>query len=246
MLKNTEHYRFNQILYSIYSTAQTARLDAEALAKVLAQEHNYQVQLITYEEATLEKLLNLVKANNFNTSDRLLFYFAGHGIARPGENGPEGFLVPCDGRRDRPDSFLPMTLLYQQLNQLQCRHLLIILDCCFAGAFRWGTTRQFVAKHKQITKAHYDRFIRFPAWEVIVSSSYNQEALDFLDNRGEILIDAKHSPFAQGLFQDLKGEADLTSDGVITAPELYIYLRDYVEKISLEKQTPGFFPLEKT
>lgn len=238
----------NKYIHDITSL-QTARLDAEALAVILAQEHNYQVQLITDEEATLEKLSKLLKiellANNFNSSDRLLFYFAGHGIARPGENGPEGFLIPCDGRRDLPDSFLPMTLLYQELNQLQCRHLLIILDCCFAGAFRWGTTRKFVAKQQKITKAHYDRFIRFPAWEVIVSSSYNQEALDFLDNRGEILVEGKHSPFAQGLFQGLKGDADLTKDGVITAPELYIYLRDYVEKISLEKQTPGFFPLDK-
>ncbi|MCG8363795.1 MAG: hypothetical protein MJA27_10755 [Pseudanabaenales cyanobacterium] len=32
------------------------------------------------------------------TSDRLLFYFAGHGIALNGEDGPEGYLIPQDAR----------------------------------------------------------------------------------------------------------------------------------------------------
>ncbi|MFB2976593.1 hypothetical protein [Microseira sp. BLCC-F43] len=40
-------------------------------------------------------------------------------------------------------------------------------------------------------------------------------------------------------------KADLTKDGVITAPELYIYLRDEVEKLSSESQTPGLWPLHQ-
>jgi len=95
------------------------------------------------------------------------------------------------------------------------------------------------------------------AWQVITSSAHNQEALDFLsDKRGISEKDDKHSPFAEALFEalqdgepDKKGnrykKADLTKDGVITAPELYLYLRDNVETRSRERQTPGLFPLKR-
>ncbi|MEO0378530.1 MAG: hypothetical protein AAF329_28835, partial [Cyanobacteria bacterium P01_A01_bin.17] len=54
------------------------------------------------------------------------------------------------------------------------------------------------------------------------------------------------SPFAQALFEGLLAQkADLIPDGVITTAELYLYLRDYVEKYSKEQQTPGFWPLSK-
>ncbi len=237
---------------------ETAKPDAEELARILEQDYHYnQVTLITDDtqiKPTRENLLTLLKTTlpqqNLTESDRLLFYFAGHGIARPSEeeteDGPQGFLVPADAHSDKSDSLIPMRDIYQYLANLRCRHLLVILDCCFAGAFRWASTRKFIYTPKKATKAHYQRFTKFPAWEVITSSAYNQEALDFLNNRRiEQIKSEKHSPFAQALFEGLKGEADLNQDGAIIAPELYIYLRDYVEKNSKEKQTPGFFPLQK-
>ncbi|MCB9131493.1 MAG: ATP-binding protein [Anaerolineales bacterium] len=64
----------------------------------------------------------------------------------------------------------------------------------------------------------------------------------------------KHSPFALALFDALeKGEADLIpkgkGDGVITATELYLFLREQVE-VQAEvqanhEQTPGLWPLNK-
>ncbi|WP_156177938.1 caspase family protein [Crocosphaera watsonii] len=238
---------------------ETPKADAEELAKILEHDHHYhQVILVTDDtkiKPTRNNLLTLLKITltqqNLTERDRLLFYFAGHGIARPSEDqeteeGPQGFLVPSDAHYNQPDSLISMRDIYQNLAKLNCRHLLVILDCCFAGAFRWASTRRFFYTPKKATKAHYERFTKFPAWEVITSSAYNQEALDFLDNR-EIKgkKTEQHSPFAQALFQALKGKADLNNDGVIIAPELYIYLRDYVEKNAHERQTPGFFPLQK-
>jgi hypothetical protein len=34
-----------------------------------------------------------------------------------------------------------MAQINQALLELPCRHFLGILDCCFAGAFRWSSTR---------------------------------------------------------------------------------------------------------
>ena len=239
---------------------ETAKYDAEKLAQILGDKNRqdyYEVTLITDDtdikptgKNILDFLTKTLIEENLTQRDRLLFYFAGHGIARTNENdkefyGPQGFLVPSDAHYNEPESLIPMREVYESLAQLKCWHLLVILDCCFAGAFRWASTFRSHYTPKKITKAHYQRFTKFQAWQVITSSAYNQEALDFVDNRGKDNTEDKHSPFAQALFQGLKGEADLDNDGVIVTPELYLYTRKYVEEHSQEKQTPGFFPLQK-
>ncbi|MGK7896324.1 MAG: caspase family protein [Xenococcus sp. (in: cyanobacteria)] len=236
---------------------QTAVPDAFAIATLLQKSYEYQLVhpdsdrgAIVNQQATKSKLETLLKdilPNQIKPTkrDRLLFYFAGHGIARNRDEGPEGYLVPQDGNRKNTNSLIRMRNLHDWLSQLECRHLLVILDCCFAGTFRWASTRKLIPIAEEITEAHYNRFVKFDAWQVLTSASYNQEALDFLNNR-DIKPDRQHSPFAEGLIKALKeGEGDLNQDGVIIATELYLYLRDYVELNSQEKQTPLLFSLKK-
>jgi uncharacterized caspase-like protein len=166
---------------------QTARRDAEVLAQILAKEHQYdQVILITDEtecKPTLKNLLTLLeeklpKEIQLTKDDRLLFYFAGHGIARDSDKGPAGCLVPQDADLEKNENLLPMQKLHDCLSALECRHLLVILDCCFAGTFRWSTARLATVIPTVIRKEHYDRFIKSPAWQAITSAAHNQEALD--------------------------------------------------------------------
>ena len=90
--------------------------------------------------------------------DRLLLYFAGHGIARNSDTSPEGYLVPQDGDINHPETLLRMGDLHDWLSQLECRHLLVILDCCFAGTFRWASTRKLIPIPEEIHWEHYYRF----------------------------------------------------------------------------------------
>ena len=238
---------------------QTAVPDAQKLADILTEVHGYKLihpdantsAPLLNTEATLSQLKTLfsdVLPNQIqpNYDDRLFIYFAGHGITRQvDDQGPQGFLVPQDADTNDCGSLLPMSELYSALNQLECRHLFVVLDCCFAGMFRWANTRKVVLVPDEIHWEHYHRFIKYPAWQVITSAAHNQEALDYLDNRVSD-SSAQHSPFAEALFEGLLDQkADIVPDGVITAAELYLYLRDYVEKHSNEQQTPGFWPLNK-
>ncbi|MGQ4646075.1 nSTAND1 domain-containing NTPase [Lyngbya aestuarii] len=263
--------------YQDYPKLQTARYDAERLAEILAIEHKYDYVILvadeTYKEylkgqelpvknkyqPTLNDLLNLLSKRlpseiNPTKEDRLLFYFAGHGIPDNSDEGPKGYLVPLDADSKKRDSLLPMQELYKYLAALNCRHFLVVLDCCFAGRFRWSSTRKGGTFPRVIHKEHYDRFINSPAWQAITSASHDQEAFDTLcDSRGTV-EGTNHSPFAEGLFRALQGEADVfpaskngqpAGDGVITATELYLYLRDHVEIGSKERQTPGLWSLPK-
>src|SRR4029079_1133937 len=98
---------------------------------------------------------------------------------------------------------------------------------------------------KRIYKQRFDRFVLDPAWQVITSAAYDQKAMDVLDgrptgDRGLVATQAgaAHSPFALALFEALAGGADFKTeregDGVITATEIYAYVRDRVEPETIE------------
>ena len=242
----------------------TAVNDATRLAELLQDAHGYETLLLTEpaigQPVTLERIRALFTEElsvRLGENDRLLVYFAGHGVALDGDDGPRGYLVPQDARPDDSASMLPMTDLHAWLTELPCRHMLAILDSCFAGAFRWSATRQIGALPDVIHKERYDRYLLSPAWQVLTSAAYDQKALDVLGGNvlGRREADHRqHSPFALALFDALeKGEADLIpkgkGDGVITATELYLYLREQVE-VQAEvqanhEQTPGLWPLNK-
>ncbi|MBP5976246.1 PD40 domain-containing protein [Brasilonema sp. CT11] len=234
----------------------TAVNDANQLARILEEKYQYQVLRLLDTEATKDKLTSLFTAFEEQTltlpdgskihvepNDRFLFYFAGHGFAQDAldnADGPAGFLVLQDGQQD-DSTWLPMQQLHDALVKLPCRHMLIILDCCFAGTFRWaGRNRQVVRAHK-LYQERYDRFIAGCAHQVITSAADDEKAADYLYSFGQRGENQCHSPFAELLFKAFSGEADYTKDGVITATELYVYLRDNITS----KQTPEICVLKR-
>ncbi|QDV37392.1 nSTAND1 domain-containing NTPase [Tautonia plasticadhaerens] len=232
----------------------TAVNDARRVAEVLKATGGYSVDLLT--DATLDRIKTCFARtlkDNVNANDRLLVYFAGHGLILVGDDGPAGYLVPQDARREAHETFLPMTELNGYLEEFPCRHLLLVLDCCFAGAFRWSTTRDLRPLPEIIHRERYDRYIRDRAWQVLTSAAYDQKALDYF--AGREADERGHSPFAAALISALEGEPEALEylplarrHGVVTATELYLYLRERVEvgdDLFGHRQTPGYWPLQK-
>ena len=243
------------------SSLKTAVSDATEIAHILESKYGYTVALLVDNAATLSQIRQVLETelpNQIQKGDRFLFYFAGHGIALNGEDGPEGYLVPQDAKSGSISTYLRMSEVNKALLQLPCRHFLGILDCCFAGAFRWSSTRQAIPLELlTLHKERYDRFIQDPAWQVITSAAYDQTALDAFDLKDDRGQTGVHSPFANALIAALEGKADAfppaeankpAGDGVITASELYLYLREQVEiatEVRAIRQTPGIYPMNK-
>jgi len=254
----------------------TAAPDARKLAEIIQKQHEalkpqyqaqnrYEVQLFLNQRANLSHLKELIadfkqgqislenEKVTVTESDRVLFYFAGHGIALDAlenQEGPVGYLIPQDATSGDSSTYLPMQELHDALNALPCRHMLAILDCCFAGAFRWASLKREAVREVKVYKERYDRFITDAAWQVITSAADDQKALDSLGTRGIVTEgNEEHSPFAKALFDALLGKgADLNQDGIITATEIYSYLRDQVEiqtENHYQRQTPSLCPLRK-
>ena len=228
----------------------SAVADARAIAAALADGQGFEVRTGFDGEvsaAAVRALVERALPAELGADDRLLFYFAGHGIAVDGDDGPAGYLLPADARRDDPASFLAMRAVHDALAALPCRHVLIVLDCCFAGSFRWSSLRDVAPAPAPMYRERYQRFVESPAWQVLTSAAGDQAALDRLaPDRGE--GGAAHSPFAAAFLAALAGGADYSGDGVMTASELAIYLRDRVEPLAEaigRRQTPQLFLLAR-
>ncbi len=228
--------------------------------------HGFQVHppLLNSGYADIINLLTKTMPAVVGENDRILFYFAGHGIATDSdqEGIPEGYLLPRDADPRNGARSIAMGTLRESLENLPCRHVLIILDCCFSGAFRWaGQAKRGIRLTdipKKIYQERFDRFAEDPAWQVLTSASYDQEAFDSLyhkplgTSRNKAI--ANHSPFAFYLIKALEGEADIIPndqpDGLITVSEIYWFIRDKLEPATTAvskqaRQTPGFFTLPR-
>jgi WD40 repeat protein/energy-coupling factor transporter ATP-binding protein EcfA2 len=231
--------------------------DVQSISELLAGEHAFATELLMDERATLDGIRAFLghMSEVVGPNDRALFYFAGHGVAIDAKDGPAGYILPQDSERHSTRRFMPMTELNQYLSALPCRHLLVVLDCCFAGAFRWSSTRHLSMAAGQLSRERYEWFIKDPAWQTIASAGHDQLALDIAGDAMLGVRDAQagHSPFATALLEGLRGAADFRDgsnpgDGVITATEMYIFLRhrlDSPSRNSRQRQTPSLWPMPK-
>ena len=249
--------------YQHISKLRTAVKDASDIGKLLENIHKYQIHsCLNANKAMLLEFIEGIK-EIIQSKDRVVFYFAGHGIAIDSEKDPEGFLVPVDADPANKESLISMDVLHHTLNELPCKHGLLILDCCFAGSFKWSTGfRDTVKSFPKILYAErFMRFVEHPAWQVITSSAHDQKAADVLNKQALGLredqtgTDIQNSPFAFALKQALNTHsiADISSqnkrsDGVLTATELYLHLRNFVETSTAsdgKRQSPSIFTLGK-
>ena len=158
---------------------------------------------------------------------------------------------------------IKMDILHETINELPCKHGLLVLDCCFAGAFRWSSTyRDVVVSFQSVLyEERFWQYTKDAAWQVITSSASDQKASDSLpdlydhfgkEDENDGIDESKHSPFALALYEAIGGAADLypkgIGDGVITGTELFTYIRDRVEDETMDhnrRQSPSFFNLQK-
>ncbi len=238
---------------------QSATDDALAVAGMLASKHDYKkTHLLIDAEATRGGILRLLEETlpaELGDRSALLLYFAGHGVAvGDGSAGPQGYLLPQNAERANDDSWISMERLHQALAKLSCRHLLMVLDCCYAGSFRWSATRGMVPPGKPLYDSQYARYLSGTAWQVLTSASHQQKAMDVTPgahNTRDAGASQGHSPFAAAFLRGLAGKADSSrgdhdSDGVITATELHQYIyEELVPSGAKSHQTPGIWPLKE-
>ena len=150
--------------------------------------------------------------------DLVVLYFSCHGVKH--QSGRLYFATSTT-RRDRlAATAVSSEFVKEQIDNSRCRRVLVLLDCCYSGAFARGLT----AKGDQ----RVDLTEPFQGRGRVVLTASNSTEYAF---EGDQLIEHHPGPsvFTSALVEGLEtGAADRDQDGRISADELYDYVFDQV------------------
>jgi hypothetical protein len=123
--------------YSTLPAAENAVRDARAIkAHLLASGYpERNIVLLTDQlagKSGFDKYLDAWLPKNTDERSTVLFYFSGHGAPDPSES--QAYLVPWDGDpKFLAETAYPVKKLYERLNGLKARKVLLAMDACFSG-----------------------------------------------------------------------------------------------------------------
>jgi len=206
--------------------------DANAIHGVLLNDLDFPASQVTLlkdgaatRNAIFETFLSFAQKAN-HPDDRVVVFFAGHGMTYKGQRGQIGYLVPVDGEPNNYSSLLRWDDLTRNADLIPAKHILFIMDACYSGLAMQRTvtpgTQRFLSNMLQ-------RFSR----QVITAGKADETVADGGGPKGE------NSIFTGYLLQGLQGAAK-DSNGVLTANALMNFVYQKVGQDSRSKQTPSF------
>jgi hypothetical protein len=196
------------------SALPSATKDAKAIKQVLQH-----LDIGGFVETDITSLLNqpqkkvedaiYILFNNCSPDDLVLFYFSGHGVKD--EKGNLYIATPTtrtdQNKRVLPHTAIAASFVKDQMIASPSRRQVVILDCCFSGAFAKGLT------------------LGNKSWAVLTSSDTVEYS--YAPEPSELSI------YTRYLVEGIKtGVGDLNNDGNISVDELYEYTRKKVKEIS--------------
>lgn len=198
---------------------------AEALVRLGFPEGN--VRLLVDGDASRASILAQLQSlsDKVGSDDRVLFFFAGHGLTRAGHRGDIGFLVPVDGRIENLQSLVRWDDLTRMADLIPAKHVLFVMDACYGGL---AVTRSARGTHRFL-KDILSRFAR----QVLAAGKADQVVADAGGPR------PGHSVFTGHLLDALDGGAAI-GKGVITANGVMAYVYDRVGRDTESAQTPHY------
>lgn len=212
----------------LYYAAHDAGSVAETLSTRFAFPHN-QVILLQDELATQNNILSvfdlIINQRNVSIDDRIMIYFAGHGLTRATRDGATvGYIAPVDVEPRAWRTLIRMTDLIEQASFLPAKHILFIMDACYSGlSLRRGAMIDPLVEH----------FMTHRAVQVMTAGRADEMVTDGGDREGD------NSVFTGYLLEALTGKAAGAS-GLMTASDVMRYVFRHVTESPYTEQTPQY------
>ncbi|MBH8555992.1 SUMF1/EgtB/PvdO family nonheme iron enzyme [Nostocaceae cyanobacterium CENA357] len=166
---------------------------------------------------------------NRGKDDLLLFYFSGHGVT---DEGGDFYFSTRQTQKNQngliPTTAVAATNVHNWMNRSKSKRLVVILDCCFSGAFAKGLTA------KDSGNIDLQQYLGGEGRAILTASTSTQYAFesDGLDL----------SIYTHYLVEGIeKGAADKDGDGLIAVDELHDYAKSKVQEAA-PAMTPEFYP----
>jgi len=186
------------------------------------------VNLLLNNDATKQNIWRALSKlkRKVTHSDTVWIYYAGHAAAEDDDM----YWVTHDANiNDLFGTALGNNEISKVLQKIVPQRLFMFLDCCHAAAMSAKTNLTRSSLNLQDLFASYQGYGRV----TIASSDGNQTSLE--------LADHGHGAFTYHLVEGMRGKADIDENGIVTADELWKYLKDKVNKSSQKagySQTP--------
>lgn len=181
-------------------------------------------------KAAIEKYVESWLPRNVPEASRVLVYFSGHGAPDPASG--QAYLVPWDGDpKFLENTAYPVKRLYEKLDSLRAREVVVALDACFSGA----GGRSVLPKGTRPLVTKVDIGTAASGKLAVLAASSADEITGTDESQG-------HGLFTYYLLKGLnetRGEGDLQ--------RLYDYLRPKVQDAAQREnrdQTPQILPAD--
>lgn len=173
--------------------------DASTLGRTLGEltGEGWQVQTLLGDAASRDGILDAMDelAKRSAEDDRVLIYYAGHGI--PHENTADaGWILPSDAEVGRRTTWVRFDEFFHFFSDTRAKHVLLAMDCCYGG--RLVTTRS-VSPRQNLGERYLTRRAH-----VVLSSGRPDEVVS--DGAS-----GEHSPFLTVFLEQLRGSEPFTS-----------------------------------
>ncbi|TDD03874.1 hypothetical protein E1181_19295 [Saccharopolyspora terrae] len=197
--------------------------EAAELRQVLETQGDYEAAIFLDEsksgiEGAIERVLRAA-----GPRDEVLLYFSCHGIKN---DSGRLFFAACNTDLDSVEATaVSSTFLHSQLAGSQAAAKIVMLDCCYSGAFSLGMV------FKSVNRVDH---LQLKGRGTYVITATN--ALEYaFENRQRVDDRPVESLFTKAVLNGIRtGAADADGDGLITAKELYSYVHEELK----DKQTP--------
>lgn len=210
--------------------------DAEVLSSALVDQLGFPSSNVfqlkngeATKQAILDQYLKLTELAS-NPDDRVLIFFAGHGLTKEGLKGPVGYLAPVDGSPDNISSLIRWDELTRNADLIPAKHILFVIDACYSGLI---TQRVVTPGSARFVKDMLQRLSR----QVITAGKADETVAD---GGGP---SSQNSIFTGYLIEGLSGAANDVS-GVLTANMLMSFVYNKVGQDTRSQQAPHYGHLD--
>ncbi|MFC7533276.1 Hsp70 family protein [Actinoplanes sp. GCM10030250] len=205
-----------------------AGADASGLREVLADPliGEFAVQVILNGRTDEIRLAIEDHFSSAGRDDMLLLHISSHG-----RKDPKGRLhfIATNSKLAYFSSAIPASFVGEQISDSLSRKIVVMLDCCYSGAFASGLRTRSAEDKVELTELDGRGRIVITA-STALQYSHEKEAYSRKD--------AEPSVFTQAVIEGLRsGAADIDGDGLISVQELYDHVHDEVRR-KVRSQTP--------
>ena len=196
--------------------------DAEKVAAFLIASGFDEVHTLTDDEATRENLDALISraASTLGSSDRFLFYWAGHGGREDaGDGSLFGYLPFTNTGTDGSGDRVSMGEFRNWAQRIRAHHTLFVLDSCFSGNAMLAARSTADPTGERLSR---------PADHVMTSSASGQQSYGFSDGSGGLFTTA----FLSALGANGRPSADTNFDGFVSLTEIELAVKRNLDPLA--------------